>query len=139
MPSNYQLRCLDEQSWPLLNKFYKSHHASLRANKKTQAWVLTTNQQWLAALNLAPCSAGAFLGGVFVPPALRSQGLAKELIKRVHAQTEQTLWLFCAPELSHLYSDCGFSRCQDLPADLKERLQRYQRHKSLIAMHWQMT
>ena len=137
MSSDYQLRCLDEQRWPLLNKFYKTHHTKLRANKHSQAWVLMANEQWLAVLNLAPCSAGAFLGGVFVPPTLRGKGFSRELISRVQTQAEQPLWLFCAPELSALYQRCGFLPCQDLPADLQERLTRYQQHKSLIAMHWQ--
>ncbi|WDH34006.1 GNAT family N-acetyltransferase [Pseudomonas chlororaphis] len=118
---------------PLLNKFYRAHNSPMRAAGEGQSWVAKRGAI-IAALNLTPIAQGHWLTGLFVDPAHRGQGIAAMLVERARAQLPGPLWLFCHPDLQALYERMGFTTAPALPHALADRLERYRRSKSLIAM-----
>lgn len=118
---------------PLADKFYRSHRSPMRARHEDQVWV-AQHTEIVAALCLRPTAQGHWLTSLFVTPAQRQQGLASQLIERALTHTAGAIWLFCHPELSPFYGRQGFIPCASLPPALHDRLVRYQRNKSLIAM-----
>ena len=64
----------------------------------------------------------------------RQQGIASQLLNALRAHSQGPIWLFCAPELLSFYQRLGFAPCPALPAELTERLLRYQRKQPLLAL-----
>lgn len=120
----------------LLNKFYRSHASRMRATPGAEAWVIR-NPMIIAGLSLTCVTEGYWLTGLFVAPTQRKQGIAQYLLKHIQ-QTYSTLpiWLFCHPDLIRFYEHSGFRITEQLPAQLKNRLLRYQKHKNLVAMQY---
>jgi GNAT superfamily N-acetyltransferase len=124
---------LTEPLRPLLNKFYRTHNSPMRAASEGQLWVARRGQI-IAGLCLTPVAQGQWLTGLFVDPACRGQRLATQLVERALAQLDGPVWLFCHPDLQPFYERLGFTLDPPLPQSLKDRLGRYVRSKSLIAM-----
>ena len=130
--ADLQFCALPEQLKPLADKFYRGHRSPMRPRHQDQVWVAKQGDI-LAALCLRPVAGGQWLTSLFVAPPLRRQGLGRQLVERALAGAQEPTWLFCQPQLRPLYENLGFSCDACLPAELNERLQRYQRHKPLIA------
>lgn len=120
---------------PLLGKFYRAHRSAMRAPNGASAWV-ARRDGIVATLCLTPVEHGHWLTGLLVDPAQRRHGLASRLIEHALAHTPGPVWLFCHPELYAFYQRNGFTPLDgsQLPPPLAERLARYQRSKSLLAM-----
>lgn len=131
-PPGVRFEVLQSAHLPLLNKFYKQHRSPMRSHGE-QAWV-ARRDSIIAALKLTPVEDGRWLTGLFCDPAERGKRIASALLRTVLAQQQNPLWLFCEPALMPFYARLGFSPCQTLPAVLAERLQRYQRTRTLLAM-----
>lgn len=132
--ADYHCERLAPALHPLLDKFYRACRSPMRAANGAQAWVVR-QPGIVAALCLTPVDDGGhWLTGVLVAPAERRQGLASRLIEHALAQTPGPAWLFCHPELVGFYRRLGFTPATQLPAPLAERLARYQRHKTLVAL-----
>ncbi|MDV5860567.1 GNAT family N-acetyltransferase [Pseudomonas mendocina] len=127
-------RHLPLQLRPLVDKFYRDHRSPMRSQSWDELWVAQSANQIVAALSLRPLAGGQWLTGLFVAPALRRQGVAAALLDHSLALHPEPVWLFCHPELRGFYQRLGFEDCQRLPAELDERLTRYQRTKSLIPL-----
>jgi GNAT superfamily N-acetyltransferase len=131
--SDLHLRVLPTELRPLADKFYRSHRSAMRPSPRDRVWV-AQRQDIIAALCLRPVASGQWLTGLFVAPHQRHQGLARQLIAQALAAADGPTWLFCHPQLHLFYQRLGFDACDSLPAELGERLLRYQRHKTLIAL-----
>ncbi|WP_343349474.1 GNAT family N-acetyltransferase [Pseudomonas sediminis] len=129
-----RFRRLPLQLRPLVDKFYRDHRSPMRSQAGDELWVAENASEIVATLSLRPVAGGQWLTGLFVAPALRRQGVAAALLNRSLALHPEPVWLFCHPELHTLYQRLGFEDCQSLPAELAERLTRYQRNKSLISL-----
>lgn len=127
-------RHLPLQLRPLVDKFYRDHRSPMRSQSGDELWVAQSANQIVAALSLRPLAGGQWLTGLFVAPALRRQGVAAALLDHSLALHPEPVWLFCHPEQRGFYQRLGFVDCQRLPAELDERLTRYQRTKSLIPL-----
>jgi len=117
---------------PLADKFYRSQRSAMRATAGAQLWV-AEDQEIIAALCLHEVEHGHWLTSLLVAPAVRGQGIARQLIDTALLDCATPVWLFCHPQLSDFYLRLGFTLCTDLPQPLTERLTRYQRSKSLLA------
>ncbi len=124
---------LMDSAYPLVNRFYKTQGSRMRARGQHQVWVLR-DPDIACALCLEPVAEGFWLTSLCTAVERRQQGLARRLMTTCLAQLDSPVWLFCAPELAPLYQSCGFAPAEQLPHALQQRLQRYQRHKRLIAM-----
>lgn len=131
--SEIHYTALDASLWPLMNKFYRAHHSSMKAVRDAQLWV-ARRDEIVAALCLRPVSGGHWLTGLFVVPAYRAQGIAGRLIAEAVKGMEGPVWLFCHPDLRGFYERRGFSFEPELPYAMAERLSRYARSKPMIAM-----
>ena len=129
-----RFRRLPLQLRPLVDKFYRDHRSPMRSQAGDELWVAQSASEIVAALSLRPLAGGQWLTGLFVAPALRRQGVAAALLDHSLALHPEPVWLFCHPELRGFYQRLGFVDCQRLPAELDERLTRYQRTKSLIPL-----
>ncbi|KQO30466.1 N-acetyltransferase GCN5 [Ectopseudomonas oleovorans] len=129
-----RFRHLPLQLRPLVDKFYRDHRSPMRSQAGDELWVAQSASEIVAALSLRPLAGGQWLTGLFVAPALRRQGVAAALLDHSLALHPEPVWLFCHPELRGFYQRLGFEDCQRLPAELDERLTRYQRTKSLIPL-----
>ena len=127
-------RHLPLQLRPLVDKFYRDHRSPMRSQAGDELWVTESANQIVATLSLRPLAGGQWLTGLFVAPVLRRQGVAAALLDHSLALHPEPVWLFCHPELRNFYQRLGFEDCQRLPAELDERLTRYQRTKSLIPL-----
>ncbi|MDR9753512.1 GNAT family N-acetyltransferase [Pseudomonas sp. SZMC_28357] len=134
MPETHYSR-LDDTLYPLMNKFYRGHQSSMKAVRDAQLWV-ARRDEIVAALSLRAVAGGHWLTGLFVDPACRGQGLAAGLMAQALRDVEDTVWLFCHPELREFYQRHGFSEAQQLPQAMAERLFRYSRSKPMMAMVW---
>lgn len=130
---NLDYRSLPAACQPLADKFYRSHRSPMRAHRHDRVWV-ARQQEIVAALCLRPMASGHWLTGLLVAPPQRRQGVAQRLVERALAEADGPVWLFCDPGLADFYRDQGFLPCHELPACLAERLARYRRSKSLIAL-----
>lgn len=129
-----RFRRLPLQLRPLVDKFYRDHRSPMRSQAGDELWVAENASEIVATLSLRPVAGGQWLTGLFVAPALRRQGVAAALLDHSLALHPEPVWLFCHPELRGFYQRLGFEDCQRLPAELDERLTRYQRTKSLIPL-----
>ncbi|SDS78171.1 Acetyltransferase (GNAT) domain-containing protein [Pseudomonas asplenii] len=118
---------------PLLDKFYRAHGSSMRASGEGQLWV-ARDGGIIAGLSLTAVMEGFWLTGLFVEPRWRGRGVAGELIANALATVAGPTWLFCHPDLRGFYEKLGFSHATRLPQALADRLVRYSRNKSLIAL-----
>jgi GNAT superfamily N-acetyltransferase len=131
--TDLHFRALPPQLQPLADKFYRAHRSPMRAGQAEQLWV-AQRDEIVAALCLRPVAGGQWLTSLLVAPALRRQGLARQLIEQALEGCDEPVWLFCQPPLQAFYQRLGFTDCPLLPAPLAERLARYRRSKSLLAM-----
>lgn len=129
-----RFRRLPLQLRPLVDKFYRDHRSPMRSQAGDELWVAENASEIVATLSLRPVAGGQWLTGLFVAPALRRQGVAAALLSHSLALHPEPVWLFCHPELRTFYQRQGFESCQNLPTELTQRLARYQRGKSLIAL-----
>jgi GNAT superfamily N-acetyltransferase len=118
---------------PLADTFYRSQRSAMRATAGAQLWV-AEDQEIVAALCLHKVEYGHWLTSLLVATPLRRQGVARQLIATALTDCVTPVWLFCDPQLSDFYLRLGFTPCTDLPQPLAERLARYQRRKSLLAL-----
>lgn len=121
---------------PLVNKFYRAHRSPMRAGADDQVWV-AKNGEIVAAVCVQPLvqGPGFWLTSLFVAPSHRQQRIASHLVTQACEHTPGPVWLFCHPELAGFYTALGFTAADKLPPNLAERLQRYCRTKSLVALH----
>ncbi|MEL0169460.1 MAG: GNAT family N-acetyltransferase [Pseudomonadaceae bacterium] len=130
---NVTISCLRAEQLPLANKFYRQYQRGMKARSDQQVWV-ARDPEIQACLCLRPVEQAWWLTSLLVHPALRGNGLASRLLQHVRQHCTGDIWLFCAPELAPLYSANGYRPDTAAPPALRDRLQRYQRSKSLIAM-----
>lgn len=119
---------------PLVDKFYRQHRSPMRSQAGDECWVAQDGSEIVAALNLRPAADGQWLTGLFVAPRSRGQGLASTLMAQALQRHPEPIWLFCHPNLLGFYQRLGFQPCSALPAELQQRLARYQHSKPLIAL-----
>jgi GNAT superfamily N-acetyltransferase len=131
--TDLHFRALPPLLKPLADKFYRAHRSPMRASQADQLWVAQQGEI-VAALCLRPVASGQWLTSLLVAPARRRQGLARQLIEQALDGCGEPVWLFCQPQLQGFYQRLGFADCSVLPAPLAERLARYSRSKSLLAM-----
>ena len=131
----YLIRQLPSEHRPLLSKFYRSHRSHMRAPADASYWV-AGQPEIVAGLCLSDVAGGKWLTGLLVAPGHRGRGLAKCLVSRALVACEGSVWLFCEPTLMTFYQQMGFCRAMTLPDSLTSRLERYNRHKTLAAMHY---
>ncbi len=130
-----KIRQLPATYRPLLNKFYRAHRSHMRAPAGADYWV-AGQPDIVAALCLADVADGKWLTGLLVAPDHRGRGLARYLVSRTLAAYRGSVWLFCEPKLATFYQRLGFRPAEKLPEPLASRLERYNRHKTLTAMHY---
>ncbi|MHA6494692.1 GNAT family N-acetyltransferase [Pseudomonas borbori] len=131
--TDLRVRCLPAPLRPLANKFYRAHRSPMRAHADDQVWV-AEHGEIAAALCLRVIAGGHWLTGLLVAPDARGQGLARALVEHALAETTAPVWLFCHPQLSEFYRRVDFLPALGLPAELQQRLLRYQRSKTLVAL-----
>ncbi|HKS14260.1 MAG TPA: GNAT family N-acetyltransferase [Pseudomonas sp.] len=105
----------------------------MRASPDGQLWVARAGVI-VAGLGLTEVPGGLWLTGLFVAPAWRGRRAASQLVEAVLAPSTETVWLFCHPDLLGFYQRLGFDTAVTLPAELAQRLARYQRSKPLVAL-----
>ncbi|SDU09291.1 GNAT family N-acetyltransferase [Halopseudomonas salegens] len=118
---------------PLVNRFYRAQGSRMRARGQHQVWVLR-DPEICCALCLEPIAEGFWLTSLCTAVERRQQGLARQLLGASLSNCKGPVWLFCAPELGSFYQRHGFVPIRNLPHPLQQRLQRYQRHKRLLAL-----
>jgi len=118
---------------PLLVRFYRAHNSRNRVRAEAVCWVARRGSI-LAGLCLTPVAHGHFLTGLLVTPPERNRGIGARLVREALAASAGPVWLFCKPELLPFYTRLGFGVADQLPDTLAERLARYRRTKTLIAL-----
>lgn len=119
---------------PLLAGFYREQRSTMRASGEGQLWVARRNGTIVAGLNLNAVAEGHWLTGLLVAHEQRRGGIGSALLGHVLKAETRPVWLFCEPGLAGFYQRMGFLETDRLPEQLKSRLGRYQRSKSLLAM-----
>lgn len=130
---NIRYQRLANERLPLANKFYKSQRSPMRVGRSEQVWV-AQQAEIIAACCLKPVADGHWLSALLVAREQRQQGVASQLLNTLRSHSQGPIWLFCAPQLLGFYQRLGFAPCPDLPGELNERLQRYQRKQPLLAL-----
>lgn len=125
----YQIECVPQLQFPLVNKFYKACHYSGNAGRGDTVFALRSAQGIVAAVRLQPQSEGwYFLRSMCVAPNLRGQGLGTQLLQGLETFLQQHP-CYCYPfdHLQSFYERAGFQR-QDLlqaPEHMQGAFQRY--------------
>lgn len=117
---------------PLVERFYRALRSPTRP-RDASVWVARAPDP-VAAVCLAPMAGGHWLSGLLVDPAWRGRGVGSGLLGEVRTALAGPIWLFCHPDLQRFYQPLGFAPEATPPAPLAERLARYRRHKSLMAL-----
>lgn len=131
--SDIEFSILSPECRPLLDKFYRAHRSTMRSASTAQSWV-ARQHEIIGALSLTPVAGGHWLTGLFVAPQWRSQGIARRLMDHAMRSISEPVWLFCHPDLQGFYEASGFVPAGALPQSLGEKLMRYGRNKTLIAL-----
>ncbi|MCQ4296563.1 GNAT family N-acetyltransferase [Pseudomonas stutzeri] len=124
---------LPEALRPLLVRFYRDHNSRNRVRPEATCWVARRGDI-VAGLCLTPVAHGHFLTGLLVSPSMRTRGVGTQLVRRALDATLGPVWLFCKPELLEFYTRLGFKLTSQLPEPLADRLSRYKRTKTLLAL-----
>jgi GNAT superfamily N-acetyltransferase len=124
---------LDAMSRLLLDKFYKAQRSGMRSAGEGRWWV-ARESEIVAGLSLTPIADGHWLTGLLVAAPVRGRGIARHLLDHAQVAVGGPLWLFCHPDLQGFYGHLGFMPSTELPAQLQQRLARYQASKPLVAM-----
>ncbi|MFA7895194.1 GNAT family N-acetyltransferase [Pseudomonas putida] len=117
----------------MLDHFYRQQGSRMRAPAQGSLWV-ARSPSIIAGLSLSEAEGGQWLTGLFVAPDRRSQGIGEQLVAAALENACGSTWLFCHPALAPYYERQGFATAETLPQSLRDRLQRYQRSKALIAL-----
>ena len=125
-------RQLRAEHRPLLQRFYRAQQSRTRIAPEAECWAI--GSPIAAGLCLTPVEGGWWLTGLLVQPARRRQGLAPCIVAAALHDRPGPTWLFCHPDLGDFYRRLGFREADELPASLFTRLQRYRRHKRLMAL-----
>ncbi|MBK3867068.1 GNAT family N-acetyltransferase [Pseudomonas stutzeri] len=118
---------------PLLVRFYRTHNNRNRIRPEARCWIARRGDI-VAGLCLTPVAHGHFLTGLLVSPSERGKGIGQQLIRRALSCAQGPVWLFCKPDLLNFYNRLGFTEAEKLPDTLADRLARYRRSKTLIAL-----
>ena len=106
----------------------------MRSTAGAHIWV-AEDQEIMAALCLSKIDQGYWLTSLLVNPTVRGQGVASQLMDAALVDCRASVWLFCHPDLNNFYCARGFMPCSDLPHLLAQRLARYTRKKTLLALY----
>lgn len=128
-----RFECLPDIAIPLANQFYRSQGSRMKARSRHQVLVLR-NTDISAALCLQPVADGTWLTNLLIAADKRGSGLATLLLAEARRVTQGPIWLFARPELEGFYVKRGYQSLPVLPAELADRLVRYQRTKQLVAL-----
>jgi N-acetylglutamate synthase-like GNAT family acetyltransferase len=115
-----------EQTFYQLKHFLKQH-GQAAAGKGDRNFIALHQQQHIigcARLIALDESRAFWLRGLFVAPDWRHQGIASQLLKFIHHQTQQAgVFAFAEPHLEPFYQQAGYRLCDysDLPANLQQR------------------
>lgn len=118
---------------PLLDKFYKSQRSRMRSVGGGRWWV-ARDREIVAGSSFVAVDEGYWLSGLHVAIGYRNKGHARRLLDSAQAVLASPVWLFCEPGLREFYRRAGFIDAPSLPAELAQRLTRYQASKDLLAM-----
>ncbi|WP_022946330.1 GNAT family N-acetyltransferase [Pseudoalteromonas ruthenica] len=125
--SDVDVQRLADIATPLVNKFYQAYGARGRASKADQVWVARADSGIIGAARLLHLSEDLLLVGVFIAPQWRQQGVARELISTVCQHQKQPVFSFIYAHLAAFYLSLGFQPEPDLPDELQQRFNAYQR------------
>ncbi|WP_235906713.1 GNAT family N-acetyltransferase [Pseudomonas saliphila] len=125
--------CLPKIAIPMANQFYRSQASRMKARSRHQVLVLR-DTEIKAALCLQPIADGTWLTNLLIATDQRGRGLATQLLAEARSVTQGPIWLFARPELEGFYVQRGYQSRPVLPAELADRLVRYQRTKQLVAL-----
>ncbi|MEB8058951.1 GNAT family N-acetyltransferase [Pseudomonas fulva] len=117
----------------MLDHFYRQQGSRMRAPAQGKLWVARA-PGIIAGLSLSEVESGQWLTGLFVAPDRRSEGVGMQLVAKALENACGSTWLFCHPTLANYYARQGFAPAGELPQSLRDKLQRYQRSKALIAL-----
>jgi len=149
---------LADISLPLLNRFYKECRYSAKAGRGERVYVLKrpsivaavrvvakplspAQQQQILDLGLGTGQEGEiyFLRSMCVAPALRGQGLGRQLLQGLEAELAGQL-VYCYPfqHLLNFYAEIGFSAQQEeqMPDFVVQAYRRYRQQGRDIALMW---
>lgn len=129
------IRQLRAECRPILNKFYRELRSHMRAPPGANYWV-AGDTPTIGGLCLTKVADGQWLTGLLVAPAYRNRGLATRLVVKAVSTCRCPVWLFCEQDLVPFYERLGFNLSLQLPEPLDSKLERYNRHKVLRAMHY---
>lgn len=130
----YSIHCLQPITVPLVNKFYKQFSVRGRANKQDQCWVAKSDRI-IAACRVQHKGEVLFLSTVFVDPAFRSQGVARQLVVTAVASQHRRIYTFVYRGLEPFYQGLGFERALSMPEHLSISFANYVRQKrDIVAM-----
>lgn len=107
----------------------------MRAPAGANYWVVG-NTPIIGGLCLTNVAGGKWLTGLLVAPTYRNRGMATRLVATAVSVCQCPVWLFCEESLVPFYERLGFNPTVQLPEPLESRLKRYNRHKTLRAMHY---
>jgi N-acetylglutamate synthase-like GNAT family acetyltransferase len=113
---------------PLINKFYNQFSVRGRANKQDQCWVVRADKI-IAGCRVQHKEEALFLSTVFVDPAYRAQGVAKDLIATALASQHGRVYTFAYRDLEPFYQKLGFERVSSLPECLLNSFTNYVKQK----------
>lgn len=129
------IRQLRADCRPVLNKFYRELRSHMRAPAGANYWVAGSTPI-IGGLCLTKIADGQWLTGLLVAPAYRKHRVATRLVATAVSSCQCPVWLFCEQSLVPFYGQLGFSLTLQLPEPLESKLERYNRHKVLNAMHY---
>ena len=131
----YTTQLLDKVKTPLVNKFYKLHGASGRANKQDQVWVIYLDEQIVAACRVQHKSNFLFLSTVYVAKEHRSKGLAKQLITDLLKHQHMHVYTFAFKNIVDLYLSIGFNQVLTYTPEIHVLFDMY-KHRNIVALEY---
>ncbi len=144
MRTTVQLHWLNIDNRAHAYTFYKQHMPYAQLTKKEKLAVFfpeitSTDEshktEVIAAIRLRPIGVYTLVTGMLIHPNYRGQGLGHQLMKMVsHELIDERSFLFALPHLANFYQQHGFHQCQNVPNDIRQLFNKYDREDKPLCL-----
>ena len=138
--SEFTFEWLEEQKYPLVNKFYSEHRLRGKARGGDQCAIVRLNGEIIGSALLRPVDDCVLLTAMAIAPVYRHMGIGTRLLGFMQERFNKNIFSFPYKHLESFYRANGFELCPSdcTPEILLSRYEAYMAQgRSILLMNYQ--